>query len=34
MCSNQKILRDGIDRLLNQQWLHYEIIEEIENENQ
>lgn len=32
--SNQKILRDGIDRLLNQQWLHYEIIEEIENENQ
>ena len=32
--SNQKILRDGIDKLLNQQWLHYEIIEEIENENQ
>ena len=32
--SNQRILRDGMDRLLNQQWLHYEIIEEIENENQ
>ena len=32
--SNPKILRDGMDRLLNQQWLHYEIIEEIENENQ
>lgn len=31
--SNQKILRDGMERLLNQQWLHYEIIEEIENEN-
>ena len=32
--SNQKILRDGMDRLLNQQWLHYEIIEEFESENQ
>ena len=32
--SNQRFLRDGMDRLLNQQWLHYEIIEEIENENQ
>ena len=32
--SNQRILREGMDRLLNQQWLHYEIIEEIENENQ
>lgn len=32
--SNQRILRDGMDRLLNQQWLHNKIIEEIENENQ
>lgn len=32
--SNQRILRDGMEALLNQQWLHYEIIEEIENENQ
>lgn len=31
--SNHKILREGMERLLNQQWLHYEIIEEIENEN-
>lgn len=31
--SNQRILRDGIDKLLNQQWLHHEIIKEIENEN-
>lgn len=31
--SNQKLLKDGMERLLNQQWLHYEIIEEIENEN-
>ena len=32
--SNQRILRNGMDKLLNQQWLHREIIEEIENENQ
>lgn len=32
--SNPKILRDGMDKLLNQQWLHQNIIEEIENENQ
>lgn len=31
--SNQKIMRDGINRLLNQQWLHHEILKEIENEN-
>lgn len=31
--SNQRILRDRIDRLLNQQWLHYEILKELENEN-
>lgn len=31
--SNQKIMREGIDRLLNQQWLHHEILKEIENED-
>lgn len=31
--SNQKILRDGIDRLLNQQWLHHDILKEIEDED-
>lgn len=31
--SNSKILRDSMDRLLKQQWLHYDIIKEIENEN-
>lgn len=31
--SNQRILKDGLDRLLNQQWLHHEVIKEIENEN-
>ena len=31
--SNQKIMRDGISRLLNQQWLHHDILKEIENEN-
>ena len=31
--SNQKIMRDEINRLLNQQWLHHEILKEIENEN-
>ena len=32
--SNQRIMKEAMGRLLNQQWLHYEIIEEIENENQ
>ena len=31
--SNQRILKDSLDRLLNQQWLHHEVIKEIENEN-
>ena len=31
--SNQRIMKEGIDRLLNQQWLHYDILKEIENEN-
>lgn len=33
--SNQRILKDSIDRLLRQQWLHYEVLKEIdESENQ
>ncbi len=32
--SNQKILKDKIDKILNQQWLHYDILKEIENEDQ
>lgn len=31
--SNQRIVKEAISRLLNQQWLHYEILKEIENEN-
>lgn len=31
--SNSKIAKEGIDRLLNQQWLHYDLLKEIENEN-
>ncbi len=31
--SNQRILKEGIDRLLNQQWLHYDILKELENED-
>lgn len=31
--SNQKVLRDKIDRILNEQWLHYDILKEIEYEN-
>ena len=31
--SNQRIMKEGIDRLLNQQWLHYKILKEIENED-
>lgn len=31
--SNQRILRESIDRLLNQQWLHHEVLKEIENED-
>ena len=26
-------MKEGIDRLLNQQWLHYKILKEIENED-
>lgn len=31
--SNQKIMREAMERLLNQQWLHYEILKEIEDED-
>lgn len=31
--SNQKIMKAGVEHLLNQQWLHYDIIEEMEDEN-
>lgn len=31
--SNQKILKDGLDKLLNQQWLHHDILKEIDDEN-
>lgn len=31
--SNQRILKDALEKLLNQQWLHHEILKEIENEN-
>ena len=31
--SNQKIMKDGLYRLLNQQWLHHEILKEIDDEN-
>ena len=29
--SNPKILRKDLDRLLNQQWIHFDILREIEN---
>ncbi len=31
--SNPKILRKDLERLISQQWLHFDIIKEIENEN-
>ncbi len=31
--SNPKILRKDLERLISQQWLHFEIIKEMENEN-
>ena len=31
--SNQRILRESLDRLLNQQWLHQDVLEEIEDED-
>lgn len=29
--SNPKIMRKDLERLLNQQWLHFDILREIEN---
>lgn len=31
--SNQRIMKEAMERLLNQQWLHYDILKEIEDEN-
>ena len=31
--SNPKLLRTGLDRALNQQWLHIDVIKELENED-
>ena len=31
--SNKRIMKDAMDRLLNQQWLHYDVLKEIEDEN-
>jgi len=31
--SNQKIMKEAMARLLNQQWLHYDVLKEIEDEN-
>ena len=31
--SNQRIMKDALECLLNQQWLHHDILKEIEDEN-
>lgn len=31
--TNQKVMKEAMERLLNQQWLHYDVLEEIEDEN-
>ena len=31
--SNQRIMKEAMGRLLNQQWLHYDVLKEIENED-
>lgn len=31
--SNQRIMKEAMDKLLNQQWLHHDILKEIEDEN-
>lgn len=31
--SNQRIMKEALERLLNQQWLHHEVLKEIEDEN-
>ena len=31
--SNQKIVKEAMEKLLNQQWLHYDVLKEIEDED-
>ena len=31
--SNQRIMKDAVEKLLNQQWLHDDVLKEIEDEN-
>lgn len=31
--SNKRIMKEALEKLLNQQWLHYEVLKEIEDEN-
>ena len=31
--SNQRIMKDALERLLNQQWLHHKVLKEIEDED-
>ena len=31
--TNTKVLKDSLDKLIRQQWLHYDILKEIENED-
>ena len=31
--SNQRIMKDALERLLNQQWLHHDVLKEIEDAN-
>lgn len=31
--SNKRIMKEAMGRLLNQQWLHYDVLKEIENED-
>ena len=31
--SNQRIMKDALERLLNQQWLHHDVLKEFEDEN-
>ncbi len=31
--SNQKIMKEALEKLLNQQWLHHEVLKEIDDEN-
>jgi DNA sulfur modification protein DndC len=31
--SNQRIMKEAVEKLLNQQWLHDDVLKEIEDEN-